>query len=346
METFFFLHNDGSAEMVPANDALDSPEDSKRTESEPEPADRSAATLTDRCGSVDPPRLIRFLAALLLLVLGFVVVSRLTNVRMVALAPLYMFTPAVAAAVTVFTTEVSVREVGVRIGRLRWHLAAVATVLVLVAVALGVALAVPGIAFDGTADPTPGLPLPPGALGVLALLALTVGAGVTVNALFALGEEFGWRGYLLWELAPLGFWRASGVIGVLWGVWHAPIVLDGYNYPSFPLVGVAAMTVATVAFSPLYTYFVVRARSVLAAGFFHGVFNAAGGTLLVYTAAREPVLGELVASPVGLAGIAAFVLATALVAAVGNPSLSRATLAGGARLPAGGEASDGGAAEE
>nr|WP_305882799.1 CPBP family intramembrane glutamic endopeptidase [Halobellus rarus] len=169
---------------------------------------------------------------------------------------------------------------------------------------------------------------------------MTVGAGVTVNAVFALGEEFEWRGYLLWELAPLGFWRASVAIGFLRGVWHAPVILDGYNYPSFPLVGVAAMTAATVAFSPLYTYFVLRARSVLAAGFFHGVFNAAGGTLLVYTDATDSVLGELVANPVGLAGIAAFVLSTASLVAVGTPSLSRAELTGETRRPRKSEASE------
>ncbi|QCC46285.1 CPBP family intramembrane glutamic endopeptidase [Halobellus limi] len=322
--------------MVPANDARDAAEGRKGTRSNTESAEQPSARSTDRDGDVDSARLVRFFGTLLLFALGFVAVARLANVRMVALAPAYMFTPAVAAAVTVFTTEVSIREVGVRIGRTRWHAAAVVAVLVLVAVALGIALAVPGIGFDGTADPVPGIPLPSGALGVLALVALTVGTGVTVNALFALGEEFGWRGYLLWELAPLGFWRASGLISVLWGVWHAPIVLDGYNYPSFPLVGVAVMTAATVAFSPLYTYFVVRARSVFAAGLFHGVFNAAAGTLLVYTATTDPVLGELVASPVGLAGIAAFALATVPVALVGVPSLNRAALVGGVRRPGGG----------
>ncbi|MFD1685111.1 CPBP family intramembrane glutamic endopeptidase [Halobellus litoreus] len=322
--------------MVPSRDATDSSAADARTAAATDSDGRPSATVADRDGDVDAPRLRQFLGTLVLLALGFVAAVRLANVRMVALAPLYMFTPSVAAAVTVFTTGVSRREVGVRIGRLRWHVAAVVTVLALVAVALGIALAVPGISFDGSADPTPGLPLPSGALGVLALLALTVGAGVTVNAVFALGEELGWRGYLLWELAPLGFWRASGLIGVLWGLWHAPVILDGYNYPSFPLVGVAAMTAATVAFSPLYTYFVLRARSVLAAGLFHGVFNAAGGTILVYTATSDPILGELVANSVGLAGVVAFALATGLVVVVGAPSLGRDALTGGPPNPAGG----------
>jgi membrane protease YdiL (CAAX protease family) len=261
--------------------------------------------------------------------LGFVVAARATDLPLVSLAPLYMFTPAVAAGATVLATDVSFREVGVRVGRPRWHLAAAVSVLGIVGAALAIAVAVPGIVFDPSAGPIPGVPLPPGALGAGALIAVTFATGVTVNAVFALGEELGWRGYLLWELAPLGFWRASAVVGVLWGLWHAPVILDGYNYPSFPLVGVFAMTAATVAFAPLFTYFVVRARSVLAAGFLHGVFNAAGGVVLAYTVAPTAVLGELVANPVGIAGITAFALATGVIAVRGAPRLDRTALSDG-----------------
>ncbi|MDQ0339970.1 membrane protease YdiL (CAAX protease family) [Caldalkalibacillus uzonensis] len=40
-------------------------------------------------------------------------------------------------------------------------------------------------------------------------------AGLTINALFAFGEELGWRGYLLKACQPLGFWKASLFIGVI-----------------------------------------------------------------------------------------------------------------------------------
>ncbi|MFA1609787.1 CPBP family intramembrane glutamic endopeptidase [Halobellus rubicundus] len=278
--------------------------------------------------AIDTSRLATFFGTLLALVVGFVVAARVASVRLVAVAPVYMFTPLVAAAVTMLRSDVSLDEIGGRIGRLRWYLAAAVAALALVVVALGVAVAMPGVAFDPTADPTPGIGLPSGAVGVVAVAGLVLGLGMTVNAAFALGEEAGWRGYLLWELAPLGFWRASALIGVCWGLWHAPVILDGYNYPSFPLVGVLAMTAATVAFSPLYTYVCLRARSVLAAAAFHGVFNAAAGIVTAYAAAETTLLDELVASPVGLGGIAAFGLATAALAAVGTPELSRSALGG------------------
>ena len=59
------------------------------------------------------------------------------------------------------------------------------------------------------------------------------------------GEELGWRGYLLpkigEKLSPLS---ASVFTGVIWGLWHAPIIAMGYNYGTNNLIaGIFAMTV-------------------------------------------------------------------------------------------------------
>src|SRR5574341_682328 len=87
-------------------------------------------------------------------------------------------------------------------------------------------------------------------------------AGVTINAVAGFGEELGWRGFLQKELEPLGFWRSSLLIGVIWGIWHAPIILQGYNYPEHPLLGVVMMTVFTTLFAPLIAYARIKAKSV------------------------------------------------------------------------------------
>ena len=47
----------------------------------------------------------------------------------------------------------------------------------------------------------------------------------TVNGLFGFGEEYGWRGWLADELRPLGPVVANLVTGVLWGLWHTPLIL-------------------------------------------------------------------------------------------------------------------------
>lgn len=48
------------------------------------------------------------------------------------------------------------------------------------------------------------------------------------------GEEVGWRGWLWRELKPLGFTVAITIGGLIWALWHLPIVLIGHNYPGMP----------------------------------------------------------------------------------------------------------------
>jgi membrane protease YdiL (CAAX protease family) len=61
---------------------------------------------------------------------------------------------------------------------------------------------------------------------------------------FTFGEEYGWRGYLLPKLLPLGQWPALLLTGAIWGVWHAPLLLIGWNYPKHHLLGVLLFTIA------------------------------------------------------------------------------------------------------
>jgi len=279
--------------------------------------------MADADTAPDTGRLAVFVGVLVVLAGAVVGVARLVDVSVVTLAPAYMFTPMVAGLAVCFGRNVSLASVGVSAPRTRWFVAAAVGALPLVGLTLALAVAVPGVAFDPSVDPVPGVPLPGGVLGVVATFGLVLGLGVTVNALFAFGEEFGWRGYLLWELAPLGFWRASALVGLVWGLWHAPIIAAGYNFPSFPLVGVGVMTAACLSLSPVYTYAVVRAGSVFAAAVLHGVFNGSAGIVVAYAVAEEAALTELVASPVGLAGIVAFGLAAAGIALTGTPTLSR-----------------------
>ncbi|WP_458204461.1 CPBP family intramembrane glutamic endopeptidase [Haladaptatus sp. NG-SE-30] len=276
----------------------------------------------------DRSRLTLFFGALSTLATIFVLISWVGSVSILALGPAYMFTPLAAGLAVCLRRDISLSTVGLRIGRVRWLAFAAVIALPLIGVALAFAVAVPGVGFDPSVDPVPGLELPSGVLGMLATFGLVLGLGSTVNALFAFGEEFGWRGYLLWELAPWGFWKASLAVGTVWGIWHAPIIVAGYNYPSFPFVGIGAMTIACISFSPLYTYAVVRAESVLAAALLHGVFNGSAGLIIAYAATNDAVLAELVASPVGVAGVVAFGFAAVVIALTGTPTLARTHLGG------------------
>lgn len=102
-------------------------------------------------------------------------------------------------------------------------------------------------------------------------------AGATINAIPAFGEELGWRGFVLKEFGPLGFWKTSLVIGTIWGLWHAPIILMGHNYPGYPVIGVIMMVVWCILLSPMFSYVTIKSRSVIPAAIMHGTLNASYG---------------------------------------------------------------------
>ncbi|MFT4977565.1 MAG: membrane protease YdiL (CAAX protease family), partial [Myxococcota bacterium] len=133
--------------------------------------------------------------------------------------------------------------------------------------------------------------------------------GATLNAVFAFGEELGWRGLMYRELRPLGFWSSSFLIGVLWGLWHAPLILLGHNYPDHPLLGIGLFTVQCAAMSPLYTLVRERSGSVWAAAVLHGTFNAAAGIPLLITQGGSPMMTGVT----GVAGLIGLVMLNVLL---------------------------------
>jgi len=124
-------------------------------------------------------------------------------------------------------------------------------------------------------------------------------AGITINALAGFGEELGWRGLMLKELSHLGFWKMSWIIGLVWGVWHTPIILMGHNYPDHPMAGVAMMILFCILFSPFFTLVTIRSGSVIAAALLHGSFNALGGTSVMLLKGGN----DLLIGTSGLAGM-------------------------------------------
>jgi CAAX protease family protein len=116
------------------------------------------------------------------------------------------------------------------------------------------------------------------------IVALVIGLGLnalTMNAMFAFGEEYGWRGYLLPKLLPLGEARAAVVLGVIWGLWHSPLLIAGLNYPGVnPWIAIAMFVPTAVLMSLLFTrLYVAAGGAVLVASLLHGSLNAYGDGL-------------------------------------------------------------------
>jgi len=151
-------------------------------------------------------------------------------------------------------------------------------------------------------------------LAVVQLVAIPFGA--VVNGLLAFGEEVGWRGWLLPELrARIGTWPALVVSGAIWGAWHSPLILLGYNFEQPNLLGVLLMVIAATLVGVLFGWLRLRSRSLWPAVFAHGALNASAGLVVVGAAAGHSITPVL-AGPLGAGTwIVTAVVILALVAA-------------------------------
>lgn len=122
--------------------------------------------------------------------------------------------------------------------------------------------------------------------------------GVVLSSIPAFGEELGWRGYLTTALAPLGFWRSSVIIGVVWGLWHAPIILLGYNFQRTDAVGLLAMCAFAFFVGVLLQWSRYVTRSVWPAAVGHGALNATFTVPLMWMApGTDPLFGLALGVP-------------------------------------------------
>lgn len=129
-------------------------------------------------------------------------------------------------------------------------------------------------------------------------------AGVTVNALAAFGEELAWRGFLLKAFKELKFYKASVLIGFIWGIWHAPLILMGHNYPQHPVIGVFMMILLSIIITPFLLYITIKSRSVIAASIMHGTMNATAGISIMAIDGGN----DLTSGIAGLAGIITLII--------------------------------------
>lgn len=111
--------------------------------------------------------------------------------------------------------------------------------------------------------------------GVMAMsaLLLSVTSGFAL-AIHGFGEEFGWRAYLTPKLEELMPTPAAVVVtGVIWALWHGPLLAYGYDfgrdYDFFPYGGFIAMIVMCIFWSAILTWLTKRTNSVYPAALCH-----------------------------------------------------------------------------
>ena len=162
---------------------------------------------------------------------------------------------------------------------------------------LGVTLLMPGARWTPDSEMVQqSLQNMPEGIGVWGLIGISIlsglFAGITINALIAFGEEIAWRGFLMKEFQGKKFLSAVLWIGVIWGLWHAPLILNGHNYPQHPVAGVFMMVILCILLSTLLMYFRKKSGSVIVAAIIHGTINAVAGiSAIVVTPANDLLYG-------------------------------------------------------
>jgi hypothetical protein len=71
----------------------------------------------------------------------------------------------------------------------------------------------------------------------------------------------------------MGRRRGVLLLGVIWGAWHWPLILMGYNYPGHPLLGLLLMALYTTGLAVVLGYAVLKSGSVLLSSYLHALNN-------------------------------------------------------------------------
>lgn len=96
--------------------------------------------------------------------------------------------------------------------------------------------------------------------------------------LLELGEEVGWRGYVLWhQVEKHGVKKAVLINSLQWGLVHMPLIYFGFNYsnenPGAPWSNMAIMMLLCIVLGILMSYVTLKTENCMYAAIIHGVFN-------------------------------------------------------------------------
>ncbi|WP_349670868.1 type II CAAX endopeptidase family protein [Lacrimispora sp.] len=157
-------------------------------------------------------------------------------------------------------------------------------------------------------------------LMVQALIFVVIGP--IVNIIPTLGEELGWRGYLLPKLRIFLSDRTALIItGAIWGVWHLPVIVMGHNYGTgywgYPWLGILAMFVFCVVLGIIEGYMSIKLESVIPAAMIHSTVNAGAALPIVFAkSGYNPLLGPAITGLIG--GLPFMILAVILLIKAGS----------------------------
>ena len=239
-----------------------------------------------------------------------------------AAIPLAMFSPALAAAIVLKSTGRRVfgaEGLNFRLGRVRWWFGGLFGTAILCAAAFALtalidpqAMASGGelAAMTKRLGNVPDLGTPESKL--FAAIALTVLIAPFLNLPLFLGEELGWRGFLTPRMVGLFGRRGVLLTGVVWALWHLPILILGHNYGAQWVPGLLVWIPLCISLSVLFTALYNLGGAIWPAALGHGVLNQIA-TLLTGILLIRDRFDPLIDGAAGLAGLMVFGTAASII---------------------------------
>lgn len=192
-----------------------------------------------------------------------------------------MWSPAMAAVATALISRHSIADFGWRWGEWRWQIQAWLVPLFYAGISYTLIWMAGWGGFPNqefitkTAE---SVSLPISANAATALYVLMMGTLGAVAFQAALGEEIGWRGFLvpaLYETTKGNFTATALISGTIWGLWHAPIIfLSTYNNPGVPRsYSFACFFMMIIASATIDAWYRLRSGSLWTAVFLHQSHN-------------------------------------------------------------------------
>lgn len=189
-----------------------------------------------------------------------------------------MWSPGIAALAARLVVQKNLRNLGWGWGKTRYQLISYLLPLVFCIIVYGIVwLTGLGIfsfeKFNSIMSTRFGLDAaPPFALSFLFMATVWVLIGI----LFALGEEIGWRGFLVPELYKrTSFTKTSIIIGIIWAVWHYPgILYTGYYSGDKPWFAIPCFTLMLLGMSFILSWIRLKSGSLWTAAILHASHNA------------------------------------------------------------------------
>ncbi|MGA4484860.1 CPBP family intramembrane glutamic endopeptidase [Bacillus cereus] len=197
----------------------------------------------------------------------------------------YMFTPALSSILTRIILKEGFKDVSFGLGNLKvWKGIGFALLIPMIICGITYSIAwLSGIARfqhpeGGMLEPIYnilGLQYVTAPLSFIYLVVLSGIFGSLLNLIPVLGEEMGWRGYMLTRLVDAEFSRPILISGLIWATWHVPIVIAGlYVEGPSVLLSVLGIYFCIVPFSYITAYLRLITGSVWPSVIIHTTWNA------------------------------------------------------------------------